>query len=147
MQMPQKIAIGCDHAGYQLKESIKEHLKSLDVEVIDCGTDSPDSVDYPDFAHAVADTLSSGEALFGILICGTANGIAMSANKHSHIRAAIAWCENIAEMARLHNNANILCLPARVIATPLALSCVDTFMTTDFEGGRHGRRVGKMSPC
>ena len=147
MQIPTKIAIGCDHAGYDLKEAIKIHLTSINVEILDFGANSTDSVDYPDFAHAVANSLGSGEALFGILICGTANGIAMSANKHAHIRAAIAWYETIAEMARSHNNANVLCLPARVIATPLAIACVDRFLSTDFEGGRHARRVGKISSC
>ena len=145
--MPEKIAIGCDHAGFELKEILKAHLEEQDITVIDVGTHSAESVDYPEFAHDLAKTLGDGKALFGILICGTANGIAMSANKHSHIRAAIVWFEQIAKMARLHNNANVICLPARVIAPALAISCVDTFLTTDFEGGRHSRRVGKISSC
>lgn len=147
MNIPEKIIIGADHAGFELKAAVVAYLQSKDIEVTDVGTHSAESVDYPDFAHALATRIEAGEFSYGILICGTANGIAMAANKHSGIRAAIAWCPSVADMARKHNDANVLCLPARYVATPLALSCVDAFMTTDFEGGRHGRRVGKISAC
>lgn len=147
MEMPRKIAMGSDHAGFPLKEAIREYLAGKGVEILDFGTYSADSADYPDFAHAVAKALESGEAEYGILICGTANGIAMAANKHAHIRAAIAWSAAIAALARQHNDANILCLPGRELAVPLALSCVDAFFSTDFEGGRHSRRVGKIPVC
>ena len=145
MEFPGKIAIGCDHAGFDLKEFLKADLESRGIEIKDFGTASSDSVDYPDFAHAVAESIEQGAFEFGILICGTANGIAMSANKHQGIRAAIVWNESIAKMARSHNNANIVCFPARVIAVQLALDCTHLFMTTDFEGGRHQRRVSKIS--
>ena len=145
MDWPKRIAIGSDHAGYTLKQELIDFLRDQDVECIDVGTHGPESVDYPDFAHELASQLKSGSADYGILICGTANGISITANKHQHIRAAIAWSTDIARMARLHNDANVLCLPARVIATTLAKDCVDVFFHTDFEGGRHERRVNKMS--
>jgi ribose 5-phosphate isomerase B len=147
MNAKHKIAIGCDHAGYELKEILKTHLESKGLEVVDYGTYTPDSVDYPDFAHKVAAAIESEHFEKGILICGTANGIAMAANKHAGIRAAIAWTEAVARMARLHNDANIICLPARVISAQLARDCVDIFLSTDFEGGRHERRVNKIAAC
>ncbi|HRH49038.1 MAG TPA: ribose 5-phosphate isomerase B [Panacibacter sp.] len=140
------IAIGCDHAGFEYKEDIKEWLAGKKLQVKDFGTTSPDSVDYPDFAHPTALFVETGEAAFGILLCGSANGVAMTANKHQHIRAAICWENDVAAIVRKHNNANIICLPARFVALPLALEMIETFMNTAFEGGRHERRVDKM-PC
>ena len=137
------IYIGSDHAGYELKERIKTIL--ADLEIQDVGTHSEESTDYPDYAHALADEVANTKNQ-GILICGSANGVAMAANKHSDIRAAICWTEQIAELARLHNNANVCCLPARFISEELALSIVDRFLNTAFEGGRHERRVNKI-PC
>jgi ribose 5-phosphate isomerase B len=147
MENVRKIAIGSDHAGFELKEILKAHLDSLGIQVKDYGTHSPESVDYPDYAHQVASAIEAGDFEYGILICGTANGIAMAANKHVGIRAAIAWSESIARMARSHNDANVLCLPARVIAAPLAIDCLDMFLKTKFEGGRHERRVHKIAAC
>lgn len=140
-----KIAIGSDHAGYEYKEEIKKHLLALGHEVEDYGTDSPDSVDYPDFAHPVSSAVEKGTFEYGILICGSANGVAMTANKHEGIRAAICWNQELAELARSHNNANVLCLPARFIPVELATQITDTFLKVCFEGGRHERRVGKIS--
>lgn len=145
MTLPDKIAIGADHAGFELKEQLKTYLEGLNIEIHDYGTHSPESVDYPDFAHPVANAIENNTFRFGILICGTANGIAMAANKHQGIRAAIAWKNEIAKMARSHNDANIICLPARFIDEEDAIQCVHTFLTTDFEGGRHERRVNKIS--
>lgn len=140
-----KISIGCDHAGYEYKESIKAALGQNGHEVSDFGTHSLDSVDYPDFVHPTANAVESGEADFGILICGSANGVAITANKHQGIRAAIAWEKEISALARQHNNANMICIPARFIDLDLAHSIVDTFLSTDFEGGRHQRRVEKIA--
>ncbi len=139
------IAIGADHAGFGLKSIVIEHLKSLGHEVKDFGAYSDQSVDYADFAHPVATTVEEGIAKYGILICGSANGITMAANKHKGIRAAIAWKAEIAELARLHNDANILSLPARFITEEEAKACVDIFLSTAFEGGRHANRVNKIS--
>ena len=139
------IAIGCDHAGFEYKETIKKWLKEKELHVKDFGTNSPDSVDYPDFAHPAASSVESDEAAFGILICGSANGVAMTANKHQHIRAGISWQNEVAKLIRLHNDANIICIPARFVALSLATDMIETFMTTAFEGGRHGRRVEKMA--
>jgi ribose 5-phosphate isomerase B len=139
----QRIAIGADHAGFEYKELVKTYLK--DVEVRDFGTHSLDSVDYPDFSHPVALSVEKGEADLGILICGSANGVAMAANKHQGIRAAICWTVELAELARTHNNANVLCLPARFISQELALQITDKFLNTTFEGGRHANRVNKIS--
>ncbi|WP_316817899.1 ribose 5-phosphate isomerase B [Pedobacter nyackensis] len=138
-----KIAIGSDHAGFQYKEMLKAFLN--DHEVKDFGTFSADSVDYPDFAHPVADAVESGVFTFGILVCGSANGVAITANKHQQIRAAICWQKEIAELARLHNNANIICIPERFVSEELAKEMVSTFLNTAFEGGRHAGRVNKMS--
>ena len=139
------IAIGSDHAGFEYKSIVIDLLKSKGLIVSDFGTDSPDSVDYPDFAHPVASAVENGEAPFGILICGSANGVAITANKHAGIRAAIAWNVEVAELARLHNNANILCLPARFISITVAEEIVNTFLNTAFEGGRHQKRVAKIA--
>lgn len=138
-----KIAIGSDHAGFKYKELLKSFL--TDHEVKDFGTFSPDSVDYPDFAHPVANAVESGAFNFGVLVCGSANGVAITANKHQGIRAAICWQKEIAELARLHNNANVICIPERFVSEDLAKEMVTTFLNTAFEGGRHAGRVGKMS--
>lgn len=138
-----KIAIGADHAGFEYKELLKSFLN--DHEVKDFGTYSADSVDYPDFAHPVAQAVESGDYTFGVLVCGSANGVAITANKHQQIRAAICWQKEIAELARMHNNANIICIPARFVSEDLAKEMVSTFLNTAFEGGRHAGRVNKMS--
>lgn len=140
-----KISIGADHAGYEYKQKLIEKLKNEGHEVTDHGTDSPDSVDYPDFAHPVADDVSNKQVELGILICGSANGVAMAANKHANVRAAICWNEELAKLAREHNNANILCLPSRFIAYDLSEKITNNFLSTSFEGGRHERRVKKIS--
>ena len=140
-----KIAIGSDHAGYELKEKVKEHLTLNNIEVEDFGPFSEDRADYPDYAHPVAKAVENKKADLGVLICGSGNGINMTANKHQGIRSALCWQEDIAEMARLHNDANIITLPARYISEKTALACVDIFLKTDFEGGRHAARVEKIS--
>lgn len=138
-----KIAIGADHAGFEYKEILKDYLS--DYELKDFGTHSTDSVDYPDFAHPVASAVENNEFDFGILVCGSANGVAITANKHQGIRAAICWENELASLARKHNNANILCIPARFISAYLAKEMATTFLTTAFEGGRHANRVNKIS--
>ena len=140
-----KLVIGGDHAGYGLKTELLIYLMEKGIETDDLGSYTADSVDYPDFAHAVAGQVESGKADYGILICGSANGVAMAANKHEKIRAAIAWRKDIAELARAHNDANILCLPARFISVGEAKDMVDAFLETQFEGGRHQRRVDKIA--
>jgi ribose 5-phosphate isomerase B len=139
------IAIGSDHAGFEYKEATGKWLQEQGLQVKDLGAFSTQSVDYPDFAHAVATAVEKGEAAFGILYCGSANGVTITANKHQGIRAGLAWDSDVAKLIRLHNNANIICLPARFIALPLALELVATFMHTAFEGGRHATRVSKMA--
>ncbi|RYE11816.1 MAG: ribose 5-phosphate isomerase B [Sphingobacteriaceae bacterium] len=138
-----KIAIGADHAGFEYKEALTEFLK--DHEIKDFGTYSSDSVDYPDFAHPVSSAVENKEFDLGILICGSGNGIAITANKHQGIRAAICWNTELASLARKHNNANILCLPARFIPIKEAQEIALTFLNTEFEGGRHANRVNKIS--
>ncbi len=141
-----KISIGCDHAGYDYKEIIKSKLSEQEgVELIDCGTFGPDSVDYPDFAHKVASNVSDQSSEFGILICGSANGVAMTANKHPNIRCAICWSKEITQLARWHNDANIIALPARFMSSHQALTYAELFIKTNFEGGRHARRVSKIA--
>ena len=141
-----KIAVGSDHAGYEYKSYVIKRLTALGHKVKDFGTDSPDSVDYPDFAHPVANAVADDRSIrFGILICGSANGVSMTANKHEKIRAAIAWNKQIAELARQHNNANILCIPARFVDKRTTGAMIKTFLETKFEGGRHKRRVSKIS--
>ena len=140
-----KIAIGCDHAAFQLKEKLKIYLQSKEYELIDFGCYSEERADYPDYAHPVANAVESKEADFGLLLCGSGNGINMTANKHSGIRSALCWMAEIAELARLHNDANILTLPARFITEEEAKKCVDVFYTTKFEGGRHSDRVNKIN--
>jgi ribose 5-phosphate isomerase B len=139
------IALGADHAGFACKQAISRWLKEQGYAVTDLGTHSADSVDYPDFAHPVAQMVAEGGAAFGILCCGSANGVAITANKHQQVRAAICWQNDIAELARLHNNANIICIPARFVTEELALKMTDTFMQTPFEGGRHENRVNKIA--
>jgi ribose 5-phosphate isomerase B len=138
-----KIAIGGDHAGYEYKKALTEALK--DAAIKDFGAYSAGSVDYPDFAHPVALAVESGEFDFGILICGSANGVAITANKHQGIRAAICWNEELAVLARSHTNANIVCLPARFISLDEAAKIANIFLNTDFEGGRHAGRVQKIA--
>ncbi|QSE98574.1 ribose 5-phosphate isomerase B [Fulvivirga lutea] len=140
-----KIAIGADHAGFAYKDLIKKLVKEIGNDIEDFGTHSAESVDYPDFAHPVASSVEKKESDLGILICGSANGVAMTANKHAGIRAAICWTAELAELARQHNNANILCIPARFISQEDTKAIVEKFLTTDFEGGRHERRVDKIS--
>ena len=145
MDKLQKIAIGGDHAGFEYKSKIIAYLQKEAWEVRDFGTHSKDSVDYPDFAHPVANAVANAECPLGILICGSANGVAMTANKHAGIRAAICWEKELAELARQHNDANILCIPARFISEQLALEIVELFIGTPFEGGRHQNRVHKIN--
>jgi len=139
------IALGADHAGFEYKEAIKVWLTNKGFTIKDFGTHSFESVDYPDFAHPTAASVESGECAFGILFCGSANGVAITANKHQHIRAGLAWQNDVAKLIRQHNNANIVCIPARFIALPLAEEIIENFMTTEFMGGRHGRRVDKIA--
>lgn len=145
MQYNDIIPIGCDHAGFSLKEEIKTYLIEKGFEVKDYGCYSEESIDYPDFGHAVANDVESNENRLGILICGSGNGISMTANKHQGIRCALSWEVEIAKLAREHNNANILSMPARFISSETAKKMVDVFFTTEFEGGRHERRVNKIS--
>jgi ribose 5-phosphate isomerase B len=140
-----KIAIGNDHAGPYYKKAIVQYLESKGHQVINHGTDAFDSVDYPDFAHKVATDVSENNVDFGIIICGSGNGIAMSANKHPKVRAALCWMKEIAALARQHNDANIISIPARYTSIQQAIEMVDTFLNTAFEGGRHATRVGKIS--
>lgn len=141
-----KIAIACDHAGFEYKEIIKKHLEGK-FEVEDFGTFSPNSVDYPDFVHPAADSIEQGRNELGILICGSGQGVAITANKHQKIRCALCWMPELASLARQHNDANMIALPARFIASQLATDIVDTFLNTPFEGGRHQNRVEKISTC
>ena len=141
--MKRKIAIGADHAGYKLKGELITFLKKKDYEVVDFGCPSEDSIDYPDYAHPVANMVET-EEIIGILICGSGNGNSMTANKHSGIRCALCWSEEIAVLARQHNDANIISLPARYISPLEAKLSVDAFLGTEFEGGRHQRRVDKI---
>lgn len=139
------VAIGSDHAGFDYKEQIKNFLSNQNVSFVDFGTLINESVDYPDYAHPVATAIENKEAAFGILICGSANGVAITANKHQDIRAALCWKTEIAALARQHNNANIICLPARFISIEEAIEMVNIFMKTSFEGGRHENRVNKIA--
>ncbi|MCA6074435.1 ribose 5-phosphate isomerase B [Fulvivirga sedimenti] len=138
------LAIGGDHAGYEFKSAIIEYLNEKGIQTKDFGTYSADSTDYPDFAHPVSLAVQNKEFPLGILICGSGNGVCMTANKHQGIRAALCWNVELSELARKHNNANILCLPARFISIHLARKIVDAFLATNFEGGRHERRVSKI---
>ena len=140
-----KISIGNDHAGPDYKKAIVEFLTAKGHEIINHGTDAFDSVDYPDFGHPVAVDVASGNAIFGIVICGSGNGIAMTVNKHKEIRAALCWTKEIAELARQHNNANIVSIPARFTSIQQAVEIVNSFLNTSFEGGRHAARVDKIT--
>ena len=139
------LALGSDHAGFDLKQALLRHLQGAGHAVRDFGTYSADSVDYPDFAHPVAAAVAAGEAGLGLLVCGSANGVCITANKHAGVRAAIAWLPELAALARQHNDANILCLPARYLSEQQGLDITDVFLTTDFEGGRHQNRVSKIN--
>lgn len=138
------ISIGNDHAGTDYKFAIIELLESKGITVINHGTDSNDSVDYADFVHPVAEDVVNEKSTYGILICGSANGVAMTANKHQKIRAGLAWNNEIVQLIRGHNNANIICIPARFTAMPQAIAMVETFLNTPFEGGRHQNRIDKI---
>lgn len=140
-----KIAIGSDHAGFDYKEKIKEFLTGKGIEVQDFGAFSTSSVDYPDFAHPTALAVEKGEADFGILLCGSGQGVSITANKHQGVRCALCWNTDIARMTRLHNNSNIIALPARFVALDYALEMIEVFLNTEFEGGRHENRVNKIA--
>ena len=145
--MYKKISLGSDHAGFELKQHIKEYLQSITdyrIELNDWGCYTEDRVDYPDFAHKVAGDITEGKSDLGILVCGSGNGISMAANKWEDIRCALCWNSEITEMARLHNDANILSLPGRYISKEEAIKCVDIFLKTEFEGGRHSDRILKI---
>ncbi|MCL4120333.1 UNVERIFIED_CONTAM: hypothetical protein GTU68_012631 [Idotea baltica] len=143
--MNNTIALGSDHAGYNYKKIIKDLLVKQGITALDFGTDSSESVDYPDYIHPVADVIKDGKANLGIIFCGSGNGVAMTANKHPHIRAAIAWNTEIAELARLHNDANVLAIPARYVDEKQLIDIVNSFIKAVFEGGRHARRVSKIT--
>lgn len=142
-----KIAIGSDHAGYELKEDLKNRLEEKGHQVEDFGTGSDESVDYPDYGHPVAEAVEQGKCQLGVVICGSGNGINMTVNKHEGIRSALCWQPEIAALARQHNDANILALPARYLTQELARDILDAFLESEFEGGRHQRRVEKISAC
>lgn len=141
-----KIAVACDHAGFERKQTVLKYLQEQGIEFRDFGAFSSESSDYPDYAHPLAKAVSNGEFDFGITLCGSGNGINMTANKHQGIRSAICWMPEIAALARLHNDANICALPARYITDEQAIEIVKIFLTTGFEGGRHLRRINKI-PC
>jgi ribose 5-phosphate isomerase B len=138
------ISLGSDHAGFKLKNDMLVYLIEKGYDLQDCGPDSADSVDYPDFAHKVAESVASGDAALGILICGSGNGVCITANKHKGVRAALAWDVEIAALARQHNDANIICLPARFVSKAKAFKIVDAYLSAEFEGGRHQKRVDKI---
>lgn len=140
-----KLAIGSDHAGYILKETVKKYLLKEGYSVKDYGCYSDERADYPDYAHALSSAVEKKEFDFGILMCGSGNGINMAANKHNGVRSALCWTEEIASLARQHNDANVLALPARFIEESEALKCVNAFLNTEFEGGRHAERVNKIN--
>lgn len=142
--MVNKVIIGSDHAGYELKSKVIKELRSKGLEVVDCGTDSTESTDYPDFAHLVGESVQRAEGM-GVVICGSGNGVNMTVNKYSNVRGALCWTPEIAELARQHNDANVLAIPARYVDDEIAFSMVDAFLSTEFEGGRHERRVNKIN--
>jgi len=144
--MAETIPIGADHAGYHLKERLKAELRTLGYDALDVGTSSEESVDYPDFAHRVASQVEDGEARRGVLLCGTGLGMSYAANRHHGVRAAVAWTPEIARLAREHNDANVLVLPARYLSDEQGLEILRTWLTTPFQGGRHSRRVAKIEP-
>lgn len=140
-----KISIGNDHAGPEYKHAIVKMLQAKGHEITNYGTDTADSVDYPDFGHPVANDIDEGKADFGIVICGSGNGINMTVNKHQKVRAALCWTKEISALARQHNNANVISIPARFTSIPQAVEMVETFLSTEFEGGRHENRVNKIA--
>ncbi|MEZ5072628.1 MAG: ribose 5-phosphate isomerase B [Bacteroidales bacterium] len=139
-----KVAVGNDHAGYRIRQVVLEWLMERGHEVLDFGSASPESVDYPDHVHPVAEAVKRGDAEVGILVCGTGQGVSMTANKHQEIRAALCWIPEIASLSRSHNDANILCLPGRYVEENVAKDILDAFFSTEFEGGRHERRIRKL---
>lgn len=141
-----RIILAGDHAGVSYKKAILEHLKAKEYLVEDQGTSSEESCDYPDFIHPASEKLEQGFFDFGVFFCGSANGVAITANKHRQVRAAICWNNELAELARLHNDANVICIPCRFVTLELTIEMVDSFLQTKFEGGRHQRRVSKI-PC
>ncbi|MFN8416950.1 MAG: ribose 5-phosphate isomerase B [Cytophagaceae bacterium] len=143
--MASTIVFGGDHAGFLYKKELMEYVASKGYATLDVGPFSEQSVDYPDFTHPLAEAVTSGKALFGVLICGSGNGVAMTANKHKDIRAGLCWAPELAVLTRSHNNANVLALPARFISLDVAKACVDAFLDTQFEGGRHQGRVDKIN--
>ncbi len=144
MTLSKSFAVGGDHAGFDYKDQLIDYLTNQGFTVKDCGTYSADSVDYPDFAHPVANAVESGEVSWGLLLCGSANGVAITANKHQGIRAGLAWNVEVAKLVRQHNDANVICLPVRFISLEEAKACLQMFIDTEFEGGRHAGRVGKI---
>lgn len=140
-----KIAIGGDHAGYYHKEKLAEYLKSAGHEVVDFGPFSADYADYPDFVHPACESIENGENQFGVLVCGSGQGVTMTANKHQRIRAALCWDTDLAEVTRQHNDSNVVCIAARWTAYELAEKIIEVFLKTEFEGGRHQRRVDKIT--
>lgn len=144
--MSEVIPIAADHAGFEMKQQLERHLKERGYEVKDLGTDSPASTDYADYAHPLADMVSRGEVKRGVLLCGTGLGMAYAANRHPHVRAAVVWAPEIAELARKHNDANVLVLPSRFLSPEDAGKILDVFLSTEFDGGRHTRRVEKIEP-
>lgn len=143
--MKMKVAIGGDHAGYEYKAKLIQKLESLGYEMKDFGPYSTDSVDYPDFVHPLSSAIEQGEFELGIVICGSGNGVAITANKHQGVRAALCWNEDLAALARQHNDANVIALPARFISYELAEKLAEIFLSTPFEGGRHANRVNKIA--
>lgn len=142
-----KVSIGSDHAGFDLKSKLIKYLGSKGIQVIDKGCYSNDRADYPDHGHAVSNSVSTGECNFGIVICGSGNGINMSVNKHKGIRSALCWMPEIAALAKQHNNANVIALPARYLSTDEAIACLEAYMNAEFEGGRHQGRIDKIDVC
>lgn len=139
-----KLALGADHAGFLMKESVAAHLRSSGHEIIDFGTHSADRVDYPDYAHPLARAVENGDVDLGILVCGSGNGVCITANRHTGVRAVLAWLPEVAALGRQHNDANVLCLPARYVSDAEAFQIVDQFLSASFEGGRHAQRVQKI---
>jgi ribose 5-phosphate isomerase B len=144
MKTVKSIAIGCDHAGFEYKEAILHYLRQRHIEVSDYGAFSIDSVDYPDFGHQVAIAVQAQKVEFGIVLCGSGTGIAMTVNKHSNVRCALCWTKEIAVLARQHNDANVISIPARFVSEKQAVDMIGAFLQTDFEGGRHASRVDNI---
>lgn len=140
-----QIGMASDHAGYEMKEALKPLIRELGYDIFDYGTHSEDSVDYPDFAHPLAEAVENGKVCCGIALCGSGNGISMTLNKHQGVRAALCWTPELAALARQHNNANVLSLPARFISLETAREIVKAYLAAEFEGGRHERRVRKIA--